>query len=62
MICNAGRVDKEANKGMAGVELDTFRKIMDVNFMCPVAMTKEALPQLQKNKGSILYTSSVLGK
>lgn len=43
------------------VELDTFRKVMDVNFYGAIYCTKYALPHLLKNKGSVVGVSSIAG-
>ncbi len=43
------------------VELDTIRKVMDINFWGTVCCTKFALPQIIKNKGTIVGVSSIAG-
>jgi len=43
------------------VELDTLRKVMDINFWGTVYCTKFALPHILKNKGSIVGISSIAG-
>ncbi len=43
------------------VELDTIRKVMDVNFWGSVYCTKFALPYIIKNKGSVVGISSIAG-
>jgi short-subunit dehydrogenase len=43
------------------VELDTLRRLMDVNFWGTVHGTKFALPYILKNKGTILAVSSIAG-
>lgn len=45
----------------ADVELDTLRKVMDINFWGTVYCTKFALPYIQKNKGTIVGVSSIAG-
>lgn len=45
----------------ADVELDTLRKVMDVNFWGTVNCTKFALPYILANKGSVVAVSSVAG-
>ena len=35
---------------------------MALNFNCPVALTKEALPNLRQTKGTILFISAIGGK
>lgn len=42
-------------------ELDTLRKVMDINFWGTVYCTKFALPYIIKQKGSIVGVSSVAG-
>lgn len=43
------------------VELETLRRVMDVNFWGTVYCTKFALPYILKQKGSIVGVSSVAG-
>ena len=43
------------------VELDTIRKVMDINFWGTVYCTKFALPDIIKNKGTIVGVSSIAG-
>lgn len=43
------------------LELDTIRQLMDVNFWGSVYCTKQALPFIIKNKGSVVGISSVAG-
>ncbi|SDW50110.1 Short-chain dehydrogenase [Hydrobacter penzbergensis] len=43
------------------VELETIRKVMDVNFWGTVSCTKFALPHILKNKGTIVGVSSIAG-
>jgi dehydrogenase/reductase SDR family protein 7B len=43
------------------VDLDVIRKIMDINFFGVVYATKYCLPEIKKNKGSIIGISSIAG-
>ncbi len=43
------------------LELDVFKKVMDVNFYGSVYITKAALPYLLRSKGCIVGISSVAG-
>ncbi len=43
------------------VELDTIRKVMDINFWGTVCCTKFALPHIIKNKGTVVGVSSIAG-
>ena len=43
------------------VELDTLRKVMDINFWGSVYCTKFCLPHITKNKGTIVGVSSIAG-
>ncbi|MBS9522818.1 SDR family oxidoreductase [Litoribacter ruber] len=43
------------------LDLDVFRKVMDTNFWGTVYATKFCLPEILKNKGSIIGVSSVNG-
>jgi short-subunit dehydrogenase len=46
---------------VADVELDTLRKVMDINFWGTVYCTKFALPYITQNKGTIAGISSIAG-
>ncbi len=46
---------------VAEVELDTLRKVMDINFWGTVYCTKFALPLITANKGTIVGISSIAG-
>lgn len=63
-----GRIDILINNaGMSSrgffedTSLDAFEKIIDINFMGAVNMTKFALPTIQQNKGSIVFIGSLSG-
>lgn len=43
------------------VDLAVLRKIMDINFFGAVYATKYCLPEIKKNKGSIIGISSIAG-
>lgn len=43
------------------VELDTIRKVMDVNFWGTVYCTKLALPYITRNNGTVVGVSSIAG-
>jgi len=43
------------------VELDTIRKVMDINFWGTVCCTKFSLPHIIKNKGTVVGVSSIAG-
>lgn len=43
------------------LDLDVFRKVMDTNFMGSVYATKYCLPEILKNKGTIVAVSSING-
>jgi short-subunit dehydrogenase len=45
----------------AEVSLDTIRKVMDINFWGTVYCTKFALPEIMKNKGTVVGVSSIAG-
>lgn len=42
-------------------EIDTIKKVMDINFYGTVYCTKYALPHILKNKGSVVAVSSIAG-
>lgn len=46
---------------VAEVELDTLRKVMDINFWGTVYCTKLALPYIIKNSGTVVGVSSIAG-
>jgi short-subunit dehydrogenase len=43
------------------VDLDVIRKVMDINFYGVLYATKYCLPQIVKNKGSVVGISSIAG-
>lgn len=68
VIKNLGTIDILINNAgvsmralVQDVELDTIRKVMDINFWGTVYCTKFALPYIQRNKGSIVGVSSIAG-
>ncbi len=46
---------------VADVELETLRKVMDINFWGTVYCTKFAMPYITKNNGTIVGVSSIAG-
>jgi NADP-dependent 3-hydroxy acid dehydrogenase YdfG len=58
LINNAG-ISMRAT--FAEAELDTIRKVMDINFWGTVYCTKFALPYITKNQGTIVGVSSIAG-
>lgn len=58
LINNAG-ISMRAN--FVDLNLDVFRKVMEINFWGTVYCTKYALPYILKNKGSVVGISSVSG-
>jgi NAD(P)-dependent dehydrogenase (short-subunit alcohol dehydrogenase family) len=52
LISNAGFMHKDAVGPIGIICLDAVQQTMDVNFRCPVAMTKMAMPYLEKTKGN----------
>ncbi|MGE0770489.1 MAG: SDR family oxidoreductase [Cyclobacteriaceae bacterium] len=63
-----GRIDVLINNaGMSmramfeEVDLDVLRRVMEVNFFGAVSATKACLPEIIKNKGSIIGISSIAG-
>jgi dehydrogenase/reductase SDR family member 7B len=43
------------------VELDVVKKVMDINFFGVLYATKYCLPEIEKNKGSVVGISSIAG-
>jgi len=43
------------------VEMDVIRKVMDINFFGVLYATKACLPEIMKNKGSVIGISSIAG-
>ena len=60
MICNAAVFNIPVT--MREMPMDDFMLAFNLNFFCPVVMTKEALPHLEKTKGNIVYVSSIISK
>lgn len=68
VISHFGRIDILINNAgismralFADLDLKVFKKVMDVNFWGTVYATKYCLPEILKNKGSIIGVSSVNG-
>ena len=65
-----GRIDILFNNGGISqralaleAEMDSVRKLMEVNFFGTIALTKEVVPKMiEKGDGHIVVTSSVMGK
>ncbi len=58
IICNAGISMRALFEEL---DLDVFRKVMDINFWGTIYLTKAALPYVLKSKGSIIGISSING-
>ena len=58
LVCNAG-ISMRAL--FEEVELDVFKKLMDINFYGAIYATKFALPYLLESKGTIIAVSSING-
>lgn len=68
VIDEFGRIDVLINNAgvsmralFADLQLEVFRKVMDINFMGTVYATKFCLPHIMKSKGSIIGISSIVG-
>ena len=61
MICNAGVADIRTMVNLRDMQMDDYMNTFNLNFFCPVVMTKEALPHLEKTKGNIVHVSSIVG-
>ncbi|MCZ2224941.1 MAG: SDR family oxidoreductase [Chitinophagales bacterium] len=68
VIKNFGSIDVLINNAgismralVKDVELDTIRKVMDINFWGTVYCSKFALPHILKTKGTIVGVSSIAG-
>jgi short-subunit dehydrogenase len=58
LINNAG-ISMRAE--MEEVDVEVYKKVMDINFMGAIYCTKLALPSILENKGSIVNISSIAG-
>jgi len=58
LICNAGISMRALFEEL---DLDVFRKLMDINFYGAIYATKFALPHLLESKGTIIAISSING-
>jgi NADP-dependent 3-hydroxy acid dehydrogenase YdfG len=59
LVCNAGASQRS---GIVGTHLDTYRKLMEINFFAPVAHILALLPAMRARKsGHIVVASSVAG-
>lgn len=63
-----GRIDILVNNAgismralFSEVEMDVVRKVMDINFFGVLYATKYCLPEIEKNKGSVIGISSIAG-
>ena len=61
-----GRIDGLVNNAafvtwsdIASTEPDYFKKVLDVNLVAPLALIQAALPELKRNKGSVVNIGSV---
>ena len=61
-----GRIDGLVNNAafvtwsdIESTEPDYFKKVLDVNLVAPLALIQAALPELKKNKGSVVNIGSV---
>ena len=59
LICNAG-ISMRAL--FEDIGMDTFRKVMDINFYGTVYAVKYALPHILKSRGSVVGISSINGR
>ncbi len=70
VLARFGRIDLLVNNGgisqrskVSETELDVDRRIMEVNYLGTVAMTKAVLPSmLERGRGQIVVISSLMGK
>jgi NADP-dependent 3-hydroxy acid dehydrogenase YdfG len=60
LVCNAGTSQRSR---IVDTRLDTYRRLMEINFFAPVAHILALLPAMRARKsGHIVVTSSVAGK
>ncbi|NQZ75205.1 MAG: SDR family oxidoreductase [Ekhidna sp.] len=58
LVCNAGISMRALFEDL---DLEVFKKLMDINFYGAIYATKAALPHILKTKGSIIAISSING-
>lgn len=58
LICNAGITMRALFEDL---DMDVFKKVMEINFWGTVYLCKAALPHILKSKGSIIGISSING-
>ncbi|MEL6560905.1 MAG: SDR family oxidoreductase [Bacteroidota bacterium] len=58
LICNAGITMRALFEDL---DLDVFKKVMEINFWGTIYLCKAALPHILKSKGSIIGISSING-
>ena len=60
LINNAGIASSGTNVRDGSVE--EAKRCMDINYLAPYILCKEAIPHLQKVKGNIVFTASIVCK
>ena len=58
LVCNSGTTDPTP---FGQIAPESWNRVMDVNLHAPLYLTKQCVPLLQGEKGSVIFIGSILG-